>query len=642
MGCSIASPRTTPATLRCPNPRIRMVDFKARSDKDVIIPDISRRDFCNGLLVGAGASLVAGCGTGRSDSAANLSARPVWDGPSGVGEYAGSNGNTWHTMRSGHAIRDGEYRDVDTPMGDPEHYDLVIVGGGFGGLGALNAFRKERPRGKVLLLDNQEIFGGYAKANRFEVDGYRIEGAQASLNFIAPQSPDEGGWAIWNDLGLPRAFEFAEREDGPSATVFAASSSGPLYVGEQSATTGYHFGEGRFVRDIWRDELSRAPFTNETKRALIALRDRKRLGPPTGEEARRLDTMSFADFATNELGATAEALRFITNGMCITGPDISAYGARALPGLERYAPDSPAAMFADRFVSFPAGNTVLARGIAKLAVPEAFDDGGAARSFGDLDQSALDRPDNAVRIRSGATVYRAANRADGRVEVAYEKDGKRHRAIAKSAVLAIGAWVAKHIVADLEDAKSSALSRYLYSPMLMVNIALRNWRFLDKLGISAARWFDGAGFYANIRKPMLWGGEALAPFHPDKPIVMTLYAPFPVSGLPLESQGGVARSRMFETSFAEYEKQILARLTLMFGPAGFDADKDVAGLVLNRWGHAFVTPPPGFFFAEEGQMAPVDVMNEPHGRIAFGQNGLESWAGAFAAGERATRQLLDS
>jgi spermidine dehydrogenase len=545
-------------------------------------------------------------------------------------------------MQAGHAIRDGEYHGDRIPSGRGEHYDLVVVGGGFGGLGALNAFRKERPEGKALLLDNHKIFGGYAKANQFEVDGYKIEGAQASLNFIAPQTPEEDAWAVWNDLGLPRSFEFASREDDASDTVFAASSSGPLYVGEQSATTGYHFGDERFVIDMWRDDLARAPFSNETKRALLSLRDRKRLGTPEGREARRLDSMTFAEFASEEFGATPEALEFVTKGMCITGPQISAYGARALPGLERYPEGSPGAQFAERFVSFPAGNTVLARGLAKLAVPEAFGDGGAARSYGDLDQSLLDRPANAIRIRSGATVYRVANRADGAVDIAYEKDGEERAVTADGVVLAIGAWVAKHILADIESERYAALSRYHYSPILMVNIALRNWRFLDKLGISAARWFKGLGFYASIRKPMVWGGEALAPFHPDKPIVMTLYAPFPMADLPLQAQGAAARMKMFETLFAEYEAAILEQLMEMFGPAGFDIRRDVAGIVLNRWGHGFVTPPPGFFFAKKGETAPVDIMRIPHGRIAFGQNGLESWAGAVAAGERAVRQLLDA
>ena len=40
--------------------------------------------------------------------------------------------------------------------------------------------------------------------------------------------------------------------------------------------------------------------------------------------------------------------------------------------------------------------------------------------------------------------------------------------------------------------------------------------------------------------------------------------------------------------------------------------------MLNRWGHAYVNPQPGFFFGVNGKPAPRDVLrNRPHGRIAF-------------------------
>jgi len=32
----------------------------------------------------------------------------------------------------------------------------------------------------------------------------------------------------------------------------------------------------------------------------------------------------------------------------------------------------------------------------------------------------------------------------------------------------------------------------------------------------------------------------------------------------------------------------------MFGAAGFDPGRDIAGIVLNRWGHAYVNAGPGF------------------------------------------------
>jgi spermidine dehydrogenase len=282
---------------------------------------------------------------------------------------------------------------------------------------------------------------------------------------------------------------------------------------------------------------------------------------------------------------------------------------------------------------------VLARALVRAVLPQAFSGAGSpSETFGRITPGALDRAGAPCRIRQRATVVRVVNLPNERVEVVYERDGRLHNATAGAVVLGIGGWVAKRIIMDLPDAHRAAFDRYLYSPMIMVNIALRNWRFLDKLGISAARWFEGTGFYCNIRKPMLWGGGTPAPFHPDKPIVMTMYVAFPRATLPLEAQGPDARMELYSTPYAEYEKRIVRQLETMFASAGFNAQRDIAGMVLNRWGHAFVTPPPGFYFAPKGEIAAADLPKHRLGRIAWAPGA--DWAGSAAAGRAAVEQLL--
>jgi spermidine dehydrogenase len=427
-----------------------------------------------------------------------------------------------------------------------------------------------------------------------------------------------------------------------------------LYFGEQTASVGYFFqnaqtqGQGQWVRDIWSDDLQRAPFPDAVKRGLRALRQRKLQGDPDEAEAARLDSMTFADFAVRDLNVPAEAapevLAFITQGMMNSGPQVSAYGARSLPNLLRFADDSKEAKAADRFISFPGGNTVLARYFVKAVFPDAIRGPNTVQSVAatPVDFAALDRAGAPARMRLGATVVKVKHDGDlhaaDKVSIVYEKGGRLYRVKAKGVVMGIGAWISKRVVADLPTERRDALNQFFFAPMLMVNVALRNWRFLDRLGFSAARWFDGLGFFGIIRQPMLTGG-APAPFHPDKPIIMTLYVPFPHPELPLEAQGPAGRMQLYTTSYADYERQIVQQMVRMFAAGGFDARRDIAGIVLNRWGHAFVTPPPGFFFGKDGQPAPVKVAAQPLGRIAFAQTGLEGWLGAAQAGKRAVTEL---
>jgi spermidine dehydrogenase len=600
-------------------------------------PRITRRDFVNGGLAGAGASLLNACAPAERATAVD-----PWTGYGGIGDYAKANGNTRQVIDAAHRIRDRVF-DGKAATDTGETYDAVIVGGGFGGLGALHELRRRKPNGRFLILDNSPVFGGYAKANLFDVDGYRVASAQASMNFMAPATPEDRV-GYWDEFGLPSEIRFADREYGDRRIKFPKATSSPLYVGEQSATTGYFFGSKGWATDIWNGDLARAHWPQPMKNALLALRARRREGRvEEGQEARRLDRMTFADFATRELGATPEALAYITKGMCISGPQISAYGAQSLPNLERYAEGSAGAKAGERFVSFADGNTVLARHFVKAAWPDAIKGPSTldAIATGALDPAAFDRPGAPCRMRLGATVVRLAHKGDpaaaDQVEVIYEKGGKLYRIAAKGAVMAVGQWVSKHVIADLPAERRAAADRHLYAPILIANVALTNWRFLDRLGFAAMRWFDGFGFYASVRRPAITGGRP-APFHPDKPIVMTIYAPMQYPDLPLEAQGPAGRADMFGTSYADYEQQIIGQMQALFSAGGFEPRRDVAGIILNRWGHAFITPPPGFFFGTGGGPAPSKLALERFGRIVFTSSA--DWLGTALGGKRAAEQIL--
>ena len=148
--------------------------------------------------------------------------------------------------------------------------------------------------------------------------------------------------------------------------------------------------------------------------------------------------------------------------------------------------------------------------------------------------------------------------------------------------MSIGGWVARRIVGDMPDQIAEAYSQFFHSPILVVNVALRNWRFLDKLGISSGRWFEGFGRFFSIRRPMKTG-NATQPFDPEKPVVMTFYVPFNNPGHSMAEQGAIGRAELLSKSYSDYENEIIEQMTRMFADHGFNAEQDVAGIVLNRW-----------------------------------------------------------
>jgi len=261
---------------------------------------------------------------------------------------------------------------------------------------------------------------------------------------------------------------------------------------------------------------------------------------------------------------------------------------------------------------------------------------------------ALDQPSAPARIRLNATAVSVQHEGEPDksqfVSILYTRNKKVYRAKARTAVMAGGCWTTKHIIRDLPEAHRNAYEQFYRSPCMMANVALRNWRFLYKMGISGCRWFEGIGNYAEVRRTATIGADSPT-ISPDSPVVLTLKVLYSYPGAPIADQGHRGRAELLSTSFSDYERQIRQQFTDMFARAGFDARRDIAGIILNRWGHAYLNPQPGFFFGKDGKPAPSDVLRAaPFGRIAFANTdlaGIMDHRCSILEAKRAVDQLLD-
>lgn len=110
-------------------------------------------------------------------------------------------------------------------------------------------------------------------------------------------------------------------------------------------------------------------------------------------------------------------------------------------------------------------------------------------------------------------------------------------------------------------------------------------------------------------------------------------------------QGQMGRAELLSTPFVDYERQVREQMMEMFSASGFDAKRDIPGIVMNRFGHAFINPQPGFFFGQDGKPAAREPLrNGPFGRIAVSHSdlaGAMDHRNAFMESHRAVNQLLD-
>ena len=101
--------------------------------------------------------------------------------------------------------------------------------------------------------------------------------------------------------------------------------------------------------------------------------------------------------------------------------------------------------------------------------------------------------------------------------------------------------------------------------------------------------------------------------------------------------------RLLSMSYADLERWVVTHFSTRVADYGFDAERDIAGIITNRWGHAYVCPGPGFFFDRGGRISPRNVVREGYGRVFFGHSetsGRQLWSVATEEGRRAAKQAL--
>jgi|SRR5579872_3553641 len=612
---------------------------------------ISRRDYLNSTLLASGSLLLGGA------CPLELLAQSDWDGYGGVGDYGTSNGNTHEVMADGHKIRDHAFEPLPADVADAgELFDCVVVGGGISGLAAALFFRRQAASSSrtCLVLENHAIFGGEARRNEFMVDGQRLMAHQGSAMFFPPL-PGTFLADFYPSIGIDtwqfpyQSWSGKEPEIPLGRTSYADGGKNfGLFFGAK-------FGQapGKWVIDPWGTKLAGAPISDQARRELLGMRgdegQRRKLPERHGDEiSRHLDSITLEQDLMETYRISRETVRTFLSPVAGGG---SGMGADALSAYAEYAADVLLPWdYPKGAQMFPGGNAGVARHIVKALIPGAFPGPNTLQNIcrSQVGFSALDRAGQPARIRLRATAIAVQHDDQPEkskfVKIVYTQAGKLHSVRARCAILAGGSWTTKHLVRDLPQPHRDAYAQFYRAPCLMANVAVRNWRFLYKLGIKECQWFEGIGNYVALRKMATFGPLAQA-ISPDSPVVLTFKILFSSPGLPLGEQVMRGRAELFSTPFKEYERRIREQCAGLFASSGFDTRRDIAGIILNRWGHAYLSAQPGFFFGRDGKPGPGEFLRtNPHGRIVFANSdvtGIMDHRASILEADRAVKQVME-
>lgn len=606
---------------------------------------ITRRDFLNGTQVAIGASLLSPW------SSAFGTSPPVRPGngyyPPALTGLRGNHDGSWETM---HARVAGESWPSQTP---DERYDLVVVGAGISGLSAAFFYRREHPDARILLLDNHDDFGGHAKRNEFTVRGKTHIAYGGTESIDTPSAYTAIARQTLQDIGIDvqRFYDYYDQDLYASMHLSKAVVYDQATYGKQALAVGYG--------DIpWQDYVAQTPMSLQAKADLVRVFTEQRDYLPDmsrEQKAEFLSNISYYDFLKDHAKVDQQVLemyrRWGISYWCVGIEEIPAIqvpeydDGGGMPGLKYTMPRVGSRGDEPYIFHFPDGNASVARLLVRAlnagALPgNTMEDAVTAQ----LDYSQLDRNDASTRIRLSSTVVNAVHTADQKyVDVTYVHNGSTRTVRASNCIMACYNSAIPYLCPELPDAQVKGLQYNVKIPLVYTKVMAKNWRAFTELGASFVYYTNDFYKQVELDYPVSIGNYSFGA-SPDDPMALHMcHVPY-FKDIKGPAQWRAGRQQLLGTPFETYEQHVYSQLDAALGPSGFDVERDIAGITVNRWSHGYAYSPKLLWEPDWPDEAsqPWVIGRQPFGRIAIANSDAGARAdtnSAISQAYRAVREL---
>jgi spermidine dehydrogenase len=600
---------------------------------------VTRRDFLNGVPLVIGASFVAPWAEGLGLAAAAADYPPAKTG------LRGNHDGSWETM---HARVAGQ----TWPVGPPEEqYDLVVVGGGISGLAAARFYRQREPAARILILDNHDDFGGHAKRNEFTIDGMTRVGYGGTESIDTPSAYSPAARQTLIDIGIDTSkfYEAFDQTLYSSLGLAKAIQFDADNFGERRLVTGY--GQRR-----WEEFAALAPLNGQARKDFVRIQTEKLdylPGLSREERYAKLRKVSYETFLREYCKVDPQLLelwrKWGISFWCVGIEEIPCTSIHdydgGMPGLDHTLPRYGHRGDEPYIFHFPDGNASVARLLVRALIPSAMpastmEDVVTARA----DYGALDRPESRVRIRLSSTAVHVKHAAgDGAVDVTYVTKGQAHTVRGARCILACYNAAIPYLCPEMPEVQKKGLAYGVKVPLTYTKVLVRNWRPFAELKTDFVYYTKDFYKQVELDYPVSIGGYRRSQT-PDEPMILHMCYVHYGSGHRGPEQWREGRRRLLATPFSVFEYHVRDQLSQSLGKAGFDPDRDIKAVTVNRWSHGYAYNP-GLLWEPDypsEESKPWVAGRKPFGRITIANSDAGARADTNSAISEAWRAVEEA
>ena len=233
-----------------------------------------------------------------------------------------------------------------------------------------------------------------------------------------------------------------------------------------------------------------------------------------------------------------------------------------------------------------------------------------------INYSKLDRPGQGVRVRLNSTVVHAANTGDGNaVDVTFVHGSDAHTVQADRCIMASYNGAIPYLCPELPSAQKEALAYGTKVPLTYTKVLVPNWKAFAELGLDFVYYTNDFYKQVELDYPVSIGKYQRAQT-PDDPMILHMCHVHHSTDIQGPAQWKEARRRLLSTPFEVFEHHVKDQLDQALASTGFDAERDIHAITVNRWPHGYSYGPDMIW---EPEYASEEDKPWVKGRKAFGR-----------------------